>query len=181
MIKIEVGRYLAEKYMKELANYCEILSVVGQIRRNLPLISKIVILCVPNQIVSSEDLFDGFEYRRDPAFIQYVDQFPIIFGNSSGKCCGRVLPEGMRLELYMCNWDNYGVHQILRTGPDKFSKIVLSGISKNQGFQMSGGYLRRNGKKIVTKTERVVFSLLGLEEVPPEDRGKPYCIKKLKR
>jgi DNA polymerase/3'-5' exonuclease PolX len=79
----------------------------------------------------------------------------------------RVLPDGMTLDLFMADADNWGWQLCLRTGSAGLNQHVFLRAMKHQGYVAEDGYLKRGGQVISTLEEVDVFRLLRLPWVDP--------------
>lgn len=104
-------------------------------------------------------------------FIETVNQWEKIKGNPDGKYTQRLLPEGIKLDLFMATEMNWGLIYAIRTGSAEYSHQVLATGWVKAGYKSVGGYLRdSSGKKIPTREERELFDLIGIPWLEPEKR-----------
>jgi DNA polymerase/3'-5' exonuclease PolX len=146
---------LAEEVYHALAPYCTKIRIAGSIRRQKPEVRDCEIVCVRRQVPS--DLF-GDETAVDPDFCAIVNQWRKVKGEPTGRYTQRVLPSGMKLDLFMADADDWEWQLCLRTGSAGFNQHVLLPAVKRQGLVAENGYLTRDGQVIPTnmaKTDSV--------------------------
>lgn len=113
---------LAERCRTALAPYCERIEIAGSVRRRKPIVKDIELVAIPRQI--SSGLF-GDETIVDPEFCAVVERWPAIEGRPTGKNTQRRLPEGIVLDLFMADAENWGLIFAVRTGSAAFSHQIL--------------------------------------------------------
>ena len=167
------AKEIAEKYVAMLASYCEKISIAGSIRREKEEVNDIEIVCVPKIERSSRiDLFGNSEtgaYRPVKEFMELVDSLEKIKGQADQKYTRRKLPEGIELDLFMPNIDNWGYILLIRTGDWEYSKSIVTQLKK-RGYTCEGGYIWQGKKQLVTKDEQTVFDLCALPFIQPKQR-----------
>lgn len=86
-----------------------------------------------------------------------------------GKYWRGLLANGMKLDMFLAEPDNYGAIKLIRTGSMEFN-VALFAHAGRAGFDIDRGWFWRDGEKIATPEEEDVFALLGLPYVEPRDR-----------
>ncbi len=162
---------IAEKYVSILAPFCDRIEVAGSVRRKKPEPNDIEIVCIPKKINvgDSETFFNEPKFVVHPNFIYEVNKLQKVKGEPTGKYTQRILPEGINLDLFIANKDNWGYILAIRIGPDGYSKYLASTWVR-QGFKGVDGKLTKDGEIIPVREERDLFWILGLEYVDPEYR-----------
>ena len=108
---------------------------------------------------------------RDPGFVSTVGQwFPVKGRADIGKYTQLVLPDGIKLDLFMATADNFGTLMAIRTGSAEYSHHVLAAGWSRLGYKSQGGVLWRDGQPTYVRTEQELFDLLGIPWVEPELR-----------
>jgi DNA polymerase/3'-5' exonuclease PolX len=154
---------IAVGVMEQLDPHCEVISLAGSIRRQRPTIGDIEIVCVPKPYDASPLFASGLA--------TVVNQWPKVRGDLPCKYTRRVLPEGIKLDLFMVEADGYGLQLAIRTGSAEWSHQVLAKAWVRAGFHSMGGLLRRqNGSVVPAHTEPELFRLIGLAWADPRDR-----------
>jgi DNA polymerase/3'-5' exonuclease PolX len=168
-ISLEQARPIAEEVRQALAPCCTRLEVAGSIRRQRPTIGDIEIVAIPKQVPAG--LF-GDESTVHPAFCQAVNQWPAVKGQPTGKHTQRILPGGVKLDLFMADADNWGLILVIRTGSWAFSRDMLGAHCKKRGYKSIEGRLTRlrDGQVMPIREEAELFALLGVPYVEPPAR-----------
>jgi DNA polymerase/3'-5' exonuclease PolX len=115
------------------------------------------------------DLF-GDEMTTDPNFCAVVNQWPAVKGQPTGKYTQRLLPDGIVLDLFMADPDNWGLIFALRTGSAAFAHHILATGWVKAGYTSSHGHLYRGSQLVPVREEHELFALLGLPWVDPGGR-----------
>jgi len=159
---------IAEQSRATLAPYCERIAIAGSIRRRKPQVKDIELVAIPRQIPAG--LFDDARVT-DPDFCAAVNQWPATKGTPEGKYTQRQLPEGIVLDLFMADAENWGLIFAIRTGSAAFSHHILATGWVRAGYRSVGGTLRtRDGSVVPVREERDLFRLIGVPWVNPEAR-----------
>jgi DNA polymerase/3'-5' exonuclease PolX len=82
----------------------------------------------------------------------------------------RILPEGIELDLFLVNKENWGYQFMLRTGSGDFNQRVLLTSLKSRGYECDGGYVWLDGEKCETGEEKDLFRMMGIPYIEPEKR-----------
>jgi DNA polymerase/3'-5' exonuclease PolX len=156
---------IAANVVAILGSHCLKIDVAGSVRRQSPTIGDLEIVCLPDRDpLESTPLFAG-------GFAQAVEQWPGVVGKPDGRYTQRLLPCGLKLDLFMTHPDGYGLIMAIRTGSADWSHKVLATGWTRAGFHSEGGLLRRkDGSVIPCRTERELFDVIGLRWVEPVDR-----------
>ena len=160
---------VAEEALNVLAPHCERIAISGSVRRRKPEVKDIEVVAIPTRVVSN--LF-GDETAVDPTFCAAVNQWPKVKGEPTGKYTQRVLPSGLKLDLFMADVDNWGLIYAVRTGSAAFSHQVLATQWVKRGYNSVDGRLTRarDGQVVPIREEADLFTLLGLAYVEPTAR-----------
>ena len=151
--------------MADLRPHCLKIDEAGSVRRRRSTIGDLEIVCLPNRDpLQSTPLFAG-------GFAQAVEKWPRIIGGPDGRYTKRMLPCGLKLDLFMPHPDGYGLILAIRTGSEDWSHKVLATSWKRAGFHSDKGLLRReDGSVVPCRTERELFDVIGLRWVEPVGR-----------
>lgn len=94
-----------------------------------------------------------------------MERWPKVRGNIAiGKYTQRILPEGIKLDLFMVNPDNWGLILAIRTGSANYSHHILACGWVRNGYKSAEGMLSRNGvavpvrEEIEVKTEECILT-----------------------
>jgi len=159
---------IAERIRAELAPHCERIAIAGSIRRRKLEVGDIEIVCIPKTVRTG--LFND-ELERSPEFCHPVNRWPAVKGQATGKYTQRILPEGIKLDLFTACRCNWGLILAIRTGSAEFSKHRLAARWSQLGYKSVGGMLTRKGTTHAVREEQHLFTLLGIPWTDPEARN----------
>jgi DNA polymerase/3'-5' exonuclease PolX len=159
---------IAQRLQSILHPYCTRIEIAGSIRRKKPEVKDIEIVCIPQQVPS--DMF-GNTTIAHPEFCRLVNSFVKIKGEPTGRYTQRLLPEGIKADIFICTPENWGLIFAIRTGSADFSAKVLGPAWGRQGYRSEDGYLTRNGERVAVYEEEELFRLLHLPFITPEERS----------
>lgn len=160
--RLEAAQRIAEGVVALLAPHCERIKIAGSIRRLRETVKDIEIVCIPKRDV------DG---RPDARFTCIVETWEKVKGTPYGKYTQRILASGIKLDLFMCRRENWGLIFAIRTGPAEYSHQSLARAWYGQGFKSIDGMLTKKGISINIYEERQLFSLLKITYLAPPERG----------
>lgn len=152
-MQLEEAQQLAEQFVKEIADYCEKVQIVGSIRRRKPEVKDIDLVL----LVKPEHWWD---------FTLKLRQLSKII--IDGKQVKRVTYEDEQIDLYFATSETWGTFVLIRTGSAEHN-IKLSMIAQKKGLKLSHSGLTKNGK-VIASTEKEIFEALDLPYVEPEER-----------
>jgi DNA polymerase/3'-5' exonuclease PolX len=158
---------IAERLKADLAPYCTRIEIAGSVRRQRPQVKDVEICAIPLQEPS--DLF-GDELVAHHGFCAAVNRWRAIKGQPSGRYTQRRLPEGITLDLFIADAENWGLILAVRTGSAEFSHQVLGTGWVKAGYTSLNGHLYRRGQRIAVREETDLFALIGLPWVEPMAR-----------
>lgn len=161
-MKYEEAKKIAERVKEELAPHCERIVIAGSIRRKKPEVKDIEIVAIPKP-------YDVGIFESGIATV--VKKWKKIKGELPCKYTQRLLPEGIMLDFFIAEPDNWGNILAIRTGSAEYSHRILASEWVSQGYRSEGGYLYKKEGKISLPEEENLFNLLGLPFVPPELRN----------
>jgi DNA polymerase/3'-5' exonuclease PolX len=159
---------IAERVRDELAPHCDKgrCVIAGSIRRRKPEVKDVEIVCIPRQ--NPIDLFGG-QTMACQGFCDAVNVWPAVKGSPLGRYTQRVLPDGIKLDIFIARPETWGLTLAIRTGPREFS-TRLAMRCRQLGYRMEDGELRLHCDSVSVPEERDLFTILGLEWVEPYDR-----------
>lgn len=156
---------IAEDILEQLKPHCIRAEIAGSIRRKKPLVGDIEIVAIPKPY--SVGMFED-------GLATVVNKWEKVKGEMEYGKVGytqRILPSGIKLDLFFAQEDNWGNIFAIRTGSADYSHKVLASTWASQGYKSDGGYLFRDGKRYELREEVDLFNLLGLRYVEPEERN----------
>ena len=156
MIYSEI-KEIADRVVKLLAPCSDRIEIAGSIRRKKDDCGDIEVVYIPS---------------KSGQWLAYdiIGMWRKIKGDAWGKYTQRMLPEGVKLDLFRAVPENWGHILAIRTGSADFSKALAARWVK-KGYHSDGGMLRNSkGTIIPIPEEQVLFDLLALDWVDPERR-----------
>jgi len=177
------ARYLAEAIKNKLAPYCQMIAIAGSIRREKSFVGDIEIVAIPKTELVQSELFGGNVPKRSKAFSDTV----LSFGwhdkgdPAMGKMVKMNLHEGISLDLFICQPENWGYIFMLRTGSDWFNKEVLIKRLHDRYYDLEDGWVKLKGNTVHTPLENDMFQLMRLPNIPPHYREEEAYYKYLER
>jgi DNA polymerase/3'-5' exonuclease PolX len=162
-ILLAEAEHIAVGAMQQLEPHCEVISLAGSLRRRRPTIGDIEIVCVP-KLYDATPLFCN-------GIATVVNQWEKVRGELPCRYTQRILPGGIRLDLFMVHPDGYGLQRAIRTGSADWCRQVLAPAWVRAGYRSKEGLLRRaDGTVVPVRTEPELFRLIDLHWVDPRDR-----------
>ena len=155
MMKIDEAKKIADKYVEILKPYCLRIEIAGSIRREKPEVGDIELIAIVKDIKE---------------FSKEVNKLEKVKGNPTGKYTQRILPEGIKLDLFMANIRNWGLIFAIRTGSARYSHEILACGWVKRGYKSINGILTKNGREIEVREEKDLFNLIGVAYVQPNQR-----------
>ena len=86
------------------------------------------------------------------------------------KYTQRVLPEGIKLDLFFATPENWGLKFATRTGSAEYSHNVLGKGWAKQGYKSERGYLMKGNEQINVLEEEDLFRLIRIPWIAPQYR-----------
>lgn len=168
--KYQEALLIANKYLNLLKPFCERIEIAGSLRRKCKLVGDIELVVIPKKVKCITSLFNEVEYKVYENFKTIINSLKKVKGEPDGKYTQRILPEGITLDLFIVNENNWGLIYAIRTGSQRFShKILATGWSK-LGYESKGGILYKGEKKYCIREEIDLFNLINLKYIEPELR-----------
>ena len=159
------AKEIADKLVLLLSPHCLRIQIAGSIRREKQIVGDIEIVAIPKPYQTG--LFED-------GLASVVNQWEKVKGEldyGKTKYTQRILPEGIKLDLFFAEEGNWGIILAIRTGSADYShKILASGWVK-RGYKSEGGYLIKDGKTYEVREEKDLFERLGIPYVEPRDRN----------
>jgi len=151
---------LAEKYVTLLAPHCERIEIAGSIRRKKFDVKDIEIVAIPKPYETG--LFAS-------GIATVVNQWEKVKGDLPCKYTQRILPEGIKLDLFFATPTNWGLILVYRTGSSEFNIAWLRSM-KLRGYRMLEGTMFYKGKEVFVREEKDLFNRMGERFILPEHR-----------
>ena len=154
------------------------IAVAGSIRRHRDFPHDVDLVCIPMARLQQPSLLDGGEGER----INMLDEYIVGMAQrgeaelkKGGLRMRGLIFEGVKVDVFYADIDNFGYLLALRTGPGEYSRRLVTSRSfgglKPQEITLENGYVYRYGKLVSVPSEREFFSAMGVDYILPEYRG----------
>lgn len=164
-IPYKEAKEIADNIISILKPHCLRIEIAGSIRREKEIVGDIEIVAIPKPYQTG--LFqDGIA--------EIVNQWQKVKGEleyGKTKYTQRILPEGIKLDLFFAEEGNWGLIFAIRTGSADYSHRVLANGWVKRGYKSEGGYLVQNGKIYEVREEKDLFERIGLQYIEPKNRN----------
>ena len=164
-MKLKEARQIALKYKVILEPYCERIEIAGSIRREKPKVRDIEIVCIAKSGPGWDSQLEGYI-----KLMKRNGDWKILKNGLKYKQI--ILPEGIKLDLFIANRENFGNIYLIRTGSMEFSKWIMGTRTKQVSLKQRDGYLWRGEEKLKCFEEIDVFKLLKMRYVEPKHRNE---------
>ncbi len=178
------AKHYADRVVQLLAPHCHRCEIAGSIRRCKAEVKDIEIVCIPkrNKLIGLFSEEDGDPVKE---FCDQVNRWRKVKGEPTGKYTQRILPgNGIKLDLFIVNPDNWGFQFAIRTGSANYSAQTLgvawvkAGYKGIDGmltwvkadFKDVDGILIKRGAIVPVREEKDFFELIGVPFTEPENR-----------
>ncbi len=153
---------IAERRLAELAPFCFRIAIAGSLRRKAPEVGDIEIVAIPKPY--EVNLFSN-------GIATVVNQWKKVRGELPCKYTQRLLPEGIKLDLFFATRRNWGYIMAIRTGSADYCRRVLAPGWVRYGYHGVEGMLTDcDGNEICTPEEKDLFDIAGVKWIEPEER-----------
>lgn len=156
---------IAKETMEQLRPFCDRIEIAGSIRRKKKEVGDIEIVAIPKPYLVG--LFED-------GIASVVNRWEKVRGDleyGKSRYTQRVLPGGIKLDLFFADENNWGYIYAMRTGSAEYSHQVLAKSWVRVGYKGTDGYLVRNGSKCVAREEEDFFRMIGVTYISPEERN----------
>lgn len=186
-MRLNDARVVAERIVRELKPACAQLAVVGSVRRRRPQVSDLELVVVSKgagrpvfgDASTGRTALDqrlGILRRQGTLGVWHKDP-----KDGPKYKTFSILPERMKLDLFIADADNYGYLQAIRTGDQDFSRLLVTNVSTGgllpDDLHCQAGYVWRGHTMLKTPTEHSFFALLGLTPPPAMARTVEHAQK----
>jgi DNA polymerase/3'-5' exonuclease PolX len=156
---------IANEVLELLRPHCIRVQIAGSVRRMKPEPNDIEVVAIPKPY--DVGLFES-------GLAKVVNKWQKVKGELAYPTCKytqRILPQGIKLDLFLVEPGNYGNQLAVRTGSADYSYKVLATGWVNKGYHSENGYLTKDGKRIEVREEKELFELIGIPYVEPKERS----------
>ena len=162
-MELQKAKQIAERIMAELSPHCERIAIAGSIRRNKPEVKDIEIVAIPKH-------YDVGLFETGIAAV--VNRWQKVKGELPCRYTQRILPDGIKLDLFFAEYSNWGLIFAVRTGSAEYSHKVLATAWVKAGYNSKDGHLYdKAGHRYSIREEKDLYSRIGLPYVSPEMRN----------
>lgn len=160
-IFLERADQTANEIIKRLSPYCKPnrCMVVGSIRRRRPRVHDIDIVLIPSDPWNLHSEILNLACPSPP--------------QASGKKIIRLKVNSIQVDIYFADDSTWWTLVLIRTGSTEHN-IKLCSIAKKRNWHLAAsgeGLFNEAGQRVAGDSEEGIFSILGLDYVPPEKRG----------
>ena len=158
------AKEIADNIVLLLKPHCYRIEIAGSIRREKDIVNDVEIVCIPKPYQTG--LFQN-------GLAKTVNQWQKVKGEleyNKTKYTQRILPEGIKLDLFFAEEGNWGNILLIRTGDWEFSKYFMGVLLPQKGYKQEDGFLKYNDKIIFCKEEKELFLRAGIKYIEPQNR-----------
>lgn len=157
-MKLEEAIRLSKEIMEEVAPNCQLIEVVGSVRRKKPEVHDLDFIVLRNK-------FGQFLGASTEETIRRLGKIM-----KSGDKIIQIDYKGAQADFYICNTrQEYSVLKLIRTGSAKHN-ILLCSLAKDKGLQLKAdgtGLINPSTKEVIAwKEEDILINLLGKYKEP---------------
>ena len=153
---------IASALLEELRPYCVKAEIAGSIRRKCKDSGDIELVIQPKEY--SVGLFST-------GIASVINKYQKIKGELPCKYTCRLLPEGIKVDIFICEPGNFGLNFAVRSGDSSFSHEILAKGWVRNGYHSKDAYLWRDGQRYECPEEIDLFKRAGVKWVHPEQRN----------
>jgi DNA polymerase/3'-5' exonuclease PolX len=162
-MNITQAQTIADRVKAELSPHCERIEIAGSVRRQKPDVKDIEIVMIPKP-------YDVGLFASGIATV--IEQWPKVKGDLPCKYTQRILPEGIKLDIFIAQEVNWGWILALRTGSSDYNIAVLLPRLKQHGYTAKDGLIYdQEGSLVRVYEEAHIFEMCGLGYVSPHLRN----------
>ena len=105
------ARRIADSIVEQLKPYCKRIEIAGSVRRKKEEVKDIEICIIPDN-------------KQLITLAKVINKSRRIKGGMINKYSQRMLPEGIKLDIFMANADTWGLIYAIRTGSAYYSPMI---------------------------------------------------------
>lgn len=162
------GLAIANEVIRVLGPHCDRIEIAGSLRRKVPVVGNVQLVCIPKPYECTGMFRDGFGAA-------VLDHWTLMRGKLPGKEIRFVWTDtGAVVDINMCTAENWGYIMAIKTGSAMFSHHVLAKGWVKAGYFGDQGTLRRvyDHQEVVIPEEKDLFKPIGINYVEPDRRGQ---------
>lgn len=168
---------IAMPYYNALKPFCDQIKIAGSLRRHKSEIHDIDIVCQPKMELQTDPekttLFDTvMKWFPVSGFVDYINSLNRILGSPFGRQVKVLLPEGIKLDIFITNQLNFGLILLIRTGSENYAKNIMYQLDK-RGMQSVEGHLYYKNSDVIIPVpdEQTFFEVTGIPYLEPSKRN----------
>ena len=164
-MKLQDAHSIAVKTLELIRPHCYRCEIAGSIRREKPEVKDIEIVAIPRP-------YQGGLFEDGLASV--INKWEKVKGEmeyGKVKYTQRILPEGIKLDLFFAEPENWGLIFAIRTGSAEYSHKVLASSWVKAGYVSRDGYLWHGRDKYNCREEEDLFRRIGIKWVEPKYRN----------
>lgn len=171
---LKAAEMVAGELVALLSEHCKRVVVAGSIRRKMPWVGDVEIVCIPKlkQKVASRDLF-GAKIIYNNQVMRYISSSSDFEKLKGGERYQKLLYKGeVVVDLFMTTKQEWGRILALRTGSDRYSKLMSSRWVQLGYHGIDGKLIHEDTKEPAPAfpTEQSFFEFLQWKYIEPEKR-----------
>lgn len=155
---------IATETLDLLRPHCYRCEIAGSIRRKKPEVKDIEIVAIPKPYEIG---------LLESGIATVVNRWECVKGKLPCKYTQRILPQGIKLDLFIVEETNWGLQFAIRTGSAEYSHRLLARTWARKGYKSEGGYLIKDGIRYEIREEKDLYKMLGITYIDPEFRFLP--------
>jgi DNA polymerase/3'-5' exonuclease PolX len=154
---------IANRVKFRLMPHCDRCEIAGSVRRRKSECKDIEIVAIPKD-------YEVGLFAKGIGLV--LREWGILKGKPGPDCryLQIRLPDGINLDLFFAEPENWGLIYLIRTGPWEYSKRVIGSELPARGYHSVGGQLMFNSKPIPVREEEDLYRILGTPFLKPEFR-----------
>jgi len=159
------AKKIAESLVELFTPYCYRVEIAGSIRREKPEVKDIEIVCIPKPYMIG--LFED-------GMAEIVNSWEKVKGEMEYGVCKytqRILPEGIKLDLFFAEEIYWGLILAIRTGSAEYSHKVLANTWVAKGYKSENGLLMNGERVCPVREEKDLFMRLSIPYTEPKYRN----------
>jgi DNA polymerase/3'-5' exonuclease PolX len=163
-VELSSAKKIAMDIVEILSPHCERIEIAGSIRREKPEVKDIEIVAIPSPYDTG--LFES-------GVAEIVNKWEKVKGElqyGKTKYTQRILPQGVKLDLFFATKENWGLILAIRTGSAEYSHNVLAAGWIKKGYRSEDGMLMYGNKVVPVREEIELFNRIGVAYQKPQDR-----------
>ena len=171
-MRLKQAQTIAEGLKADVEPFCDRVEIGGSIRRKKPDVGDIELICIPTfaEVGTGQATLTGGEttVSENLLFGHLARHYHVM--KMGEKYC-QIATQELKVDVFSATPETWGYILLLRTGPAKFSKFIVSELKK-RGFTPKDGAILLGDEPIPTIEEIVVFQHLLISYIEPECRFK---------